>query len=304
MSLDEPLVTQAYVCNAQGEDLVLQDITLPPMKATMVELDMACCGLCRTDIHMKDNDWGSSDFPLVLGHEGIGTVRAVGSSVVNLKVGDIVGVTWIRDSCRCCDRCLEGRENICSAGFQGTYLGQNAGIWGKDPHNEHGGCFSKVMRVEERWAIKIPDLLPPEVACPLLCGGGTVFEVICDYVEPGKCVAVASIGGLGTAAIKFAHSFGGQVTALSRSDTKNDKCLAVGARDFYACLGDVEKMKELKGRFDVIIDTSPVNTDIRPYMVRLVCLSGIAKRMGKHSFTHLSQFMSTTPLRTKRTCSR
>ena len=59
-----------------------------------------------------DNDWGVSDFPLVLGHEGIGTVRRVGDAVVNLKVGDVVGMTWIRDSCGACARCLEGRENV------------------------------------------------------------------------------------------------------------------------------------------------------------------------------------------------
>lgn len=75
------LVTQAYVCNKKGEDLVLQDITLPPMKATDVELDISHCGLCHTDIHMRDNDWGVSDYPLVLGHEGVGVVRKIGDSV-------------------------------------------------------------------------------------------------------------------------------------------------------------------------------------------------------------------------------
>jgi len=281
--LEEPLVTQAYVCKEKGQALVLQDVTLPPLKATMVELDMQCCGLCHTDIHMKDNDWGISNYPLVLGHEGIGVVRAVGSSVSSsaggLAVGDTVGVTWIRDCCKCCDRCLEGRENVCANGYQGTYLGPAAGMWGKDAAHEYGGCFSKVMRVEERWAIKIPNTIPPEVACPLLCGGGTVFEAVCDYVECGTSVAVASIGGLGTAAIKFARSFGGHVTALSRSETKKEKCLGVGAHDFFACLGDVEKMKVLSGKFDVIIDTSPANADVGPYMAMLK-LNGTYCRVG------------------------
>ena len=78
---EETLVTQAYVCNTKGKDLVLQDITLPPMKATDVELDISHCGLCHTDIHMRDNDWGVSDYPLVLGHEGVGVVRKIGDSV-------------------------------------------------------------------------------------------------------------------------------------------------------------------------------------------------------------------------------
>ena len=112
MNDDGPLVTKAYVCNAQGEKLVLQDITLPALTATQVELDLTHCGLCHTDIHMRDNDWGVTNYPVVLGHEGVGTVRKIGSSVKTLKVGDRVGITWIRDSCGCCDPCMAGRENM------------------------------------------------------------------------------------------------------------------------------------------------------------------------------------------------
>lgn len=276
---DGPLVTQAYVCNAKGEKLTLQNITLPALKASQVELDMKYCGLCHTDIHMKDNDWGISDYPMVPGHEGIGVVRKVGSSVSNLMVGDTVGVTWIRDSCKSCDKCLCGRENICQKGYKGTFLGTHAGPWGVPGANEHGGCFSKVMRIEERWAIKIPDGVPPTVACPLLCGGGTVFESVCDYVKPGTRVAISSIGGLGTAAIKFAKSYGGHVTALSRSEDKRAKCLAVGAKEFYPCLGDADKMKALSGKFDVIIDTSPANSDVAPFM-DMLAFDGVYCRVG------------------------
>eukprot|EP00542_Grammatophora_oceanica_P006142 CAMPEP_0194063832 /NCGR_PEP_ID=MMETSP0009_2-20130614/81355_1 /TAXON_ID=210454 /ORGANISM="Grammatophora oceanica, Strain CCMP 410" /LENGTH=366 /DNA_ID=CAMNT_0038716099 /DNA_START=260 /DNA_END=1357 /DNA_ORIENTATION=- len=269
MNEDGPLVTQAYVCKAKGEPFALQDITLPPMKATTVQLDIVYCGLCHTDIHMRDNDWGISNYPMVAGHEGVGKIRKIGSSVANIKVGDMVGITWIRDSCRCCDPCLAGRENICVEGYQGTFLSSAAGPWGKDPYNAHGGCFSKIMRIEERFAIKIPEGIPPEVACPLICGGGTVFESVCDYVESGTRVGVASIGGLGTAAIKFCKSFGAHVTALSRSDAKKEKCLAIGADEYYACLGNAEKMLALGGKFDVIIDTSPANADVAPYMSML-----------------------------------
>jgi uncharacterized zinc-type alcohol dehydrogenase-like protein len=122
------------------------------------------------------------------------------------------------------------------------------------------------MRINEKFAIKLPKDLPPTTACPLLCGGGTVFEAVVDYVTPGKKVAVASIGGLGTAAIKFAAAYGGHVTALSRSEAKKEKCLGVGAKDFSACLGNPEKMKEMAGKFDLIIDTSPANSDVAPFM--------------------------------------
>ena len=95
---------------------------------------------------------------------GVGIITKIGSSVKNLQIGDRVGITWIRDSCSSCDPCLAGRENICEKGYQGLYLGSGAGCWGKESHNEHGGCFSKVMRIESKFAIKLPDALPSEVA--------------------------------------------------------------------------------------------------------------------------------------------
>jgi uncharacterized zinc-type alcohol dehydrogenase-like protein len=177
---------------------------------------------------------------------------------------------------------MDGRENICITGYQGTYLSSNASIWGKEPFNEHGGCFSKKMRLEAHFAVKIPEGLPAEVACPLICGGGTVFETIEDYVIPGHDVAVASIGGLGTAAIRFAKVYGGRVTALSHGDSKREKCLGVGADAFEGCLGNADKMNALAGKFDLIIDTAPVNEDIAPFRTMLkpngtYCRVGIPK---------------------------
>lgn len=260
------LVTEAMVCEAQGKPFVLKEITLPPMKETMVECDLLYCGLCHTDIHMRDNDWGISNFPMVAGHEGIGKVRKVGSCVKTLQIGDVVGITWIRDSCASCKYCRQGRENICESGYKGTFLGTAAGPWGVAGTNEYGGCFSKVMRIEEKFAFKLPEGLPAEVACPLICGGGTVFEAVVDYVECGTRVGVASIGGLGTAAIKFAKSFGAHVTALSRGDAKKEKCLGVGADEYSGCLGNTDAMAAMAGKFDLIIDTSPINADVAGYM--------------------------------------
>eukprot|EP00965_Chrysotila_dentata_P080726 2663763-Pleurochrysis_carterae.AAC.1 len=190
---DGPLETQAYICKSKGASLELGTVTLPALSATQVQIEMEACGLCHTDIHMIENDWGIADYPLVPGHEGYGTVVKTGSSVKGLKMGDKVGVGWIRDSCGACDNCGCGRENICEAGYQGTYLaGSAAGLWGKNPSNEFG-CFSKVMRVEEKFAFKIPETISPLVACPLLCAGGTVFEPIEDYVKPVKPLSMLDI---------------------------------------------------------------------------------------------------------------
>lgn len=113
----------------------------------------------------------------------------------------------------------------------------------------------------------------------MICGGGTVFEAVADYVKVGSRVAVASIGGLGTAAIRFAKLYGAHVTALSRGDTKKDKCLKIGADAYEGCLGNEEKMGALASKFDLIIDTSPANSDIGPYMGMLK-INGTYCRVG------------------------
>ena len=151
------------------------------------------------------------------------------------------------------------------------------------------------MRIEEKFAIKLPDGLPEEVAAPLICGGGTVFEPVVDYVTNGTRVAVASIGGLGTAAIKFSKSFGGHVTALSRGEEKRSKALAAGADEFSPCLGNAALTEKLAGKFDLIIDTCPKNADINPFMSMLK-FNGTYCRVGippaddmefKHSYIPL-----------------
>mmetsp|Transcript_40399 Transcript_40399/g.72550 ORF Transcript_40399/g.72550 Transcript_40399/m.72550 type:complete len:369 (-) Transcript_40399:163-1269(-) len=275
---DGPLVTQAYVVSEQGGKLELKDITLPPLKPTQVEIDMTHCGLCHTDIHMRDNDWGISNYPMVPGHEGVGVIRKLGSCVRSAKVGDIVGICWIRDSCQDCDACAVGRDNLCRKGYQGTYLGSNAGTWGKDPYNEHGGCFSKVMRVEEKFAFILPKGMNPELACPLMCGGGTVFEPIVDYVKPGKKVGVVGIGGLGTTAIKLAKLYGAEVTAISRTATKEAGARKAGAAHFVVTT-DADAKSKLAASFNVIIDTTPVNGDVSPYM-DMLAFDGSYIRVG------------------------
>ena len=135
------------------------------------------------------------------------------------------------------------------------------------------------MRVDERFVAIIPECIPSEVAAPLMCGGGTVFEPICNFVNPGMKVAVASIGGLGTSAIKLAKAQGARVVALSREESKREKCLRIGAKEFHACLGDPKKMKALAGQFDVIIDTCPYNADVDLYL-NMLKLGGTYCRVG------------------------
>lgn len=216
---------------------------------------------------MRDNDWGISNYPLLTGHEGIARVTRVGSAVKNICPGDRIAITWIRDSCRECDSCQSGRENICEDGYQGTYLSDAAGPWGSSKlhYNEHGGCFSKIQRIEERFAIKIPEEVPSEIACPLLCGGGTVYEPICEYGGPNVKVGVAGIGGLGTAAIKLGKLRGCIIYALSTSPHKRDGAFGAGAHEFVD-MSDHDQVEAHAGCLDVLLDTTPVESDLAKLM--------------------------------------
>lgn len=246
----------------------------------MVEADIIMNGLCHTDIHMRDNDWSCTDYPFCGGHEGVARVRRIGSAVRNLKVGDRVAIAWIRDSCLVCDACMAGRENICENGYQGTYLGPSAGSTGKSKlkYNEHGGCFARVQRIEERFAVKIPDSVPSEIACPLLCGGGTMYEPLCNYGGPNVKVGIGSIGGLGTAGIKLGRLRGCIIYALSTSERKRESALAAGANVFVNTTNE-DELKACTGKLDVIIDTLPLNATIEKYL-GLLKVGGVLVRTG------------------------
>jgi len=185
---------------------------------------------------------------------------------------------WIPSKCDCqLLRSLLRRKSYPT--LQGLYLGSNAGPWGKEGNfNEHGGCFSKVVRVGAHFAVKIPEGLPAEVACPLMCGGGTVFESLTDYASVGTKVGVIGIGGLGTSAIRLAKIKGASVTAISRSPKKEKGCYDEGVNDFLLST-DEAKMAEYQGKFDLLLDCTPVNTDLKPWM-ELLKFDGTYCRVG------------------------
>lgn len=248
------------------------------MTATMVQVDIHMVGLCHTDIHMKNNDWGTTDYPLLAGHEGVGTVTHAGSAVRTVSVGDRVGISWIRDSCQKCAHCQEGRENICMNGYQGTYLGKSCGIWGSKngQYNEHGGCFARVQRVEEKFAILIPEGLPDEAVCPLLCGGGTVYEPLCNHASVGSRVGIMGLGGLGRCGLKLAKLRACYVVIISTSSEKRESALQAGADEFW-CVSEDDLSD--KGKLDLIIDTRPVNAPVADGM-KLLGLNGTYCRVG------------------------
>lgn len=246
-----PEKIQAYAALHRGEKLQPWEYEPEPLKADEIEVRVTHNGLCHTDIHMRDDDWGVSKFPLVPGHEVIGIVTQLGEGVTTLKIGDRVGFGWIRNSCRVCDHCLQGEENICRNGLEGLIVG-------------HHGGFANRIRACADFAYKIPEALDSASAAPLLCAGITVYSPLRTYIKhPNTKVGILGIGGLGHLAIKFARAMGAEVTAFSTSPNKEIEAQEFGAHHFQKW-GNSEEMKPVLGKFDLIISavSSPIDWDL------------------------------------------
>lgn len=225
------------------------------MRPEQVQVKVESCGICHSDLSMIDNAWGNSTYPLVPGHEVIGTIEKVGAQVKGLVVGDRVGLGWFTGSCLACQPCLSGKHQLC-AGSEQMMVGR------------HGG-FADRVRADWEWAIKLPDQLDPESAGPLFCGGITVFAPIIDFgVKPTDRVAVIGIGGLGHLALQFLNKWGCEVTAFSSSDAKADAARKLGAHHVVGT-HDTEALEELAGSFDFILVTANVTLDWDAYLAAL-----------------------------------
>ena len=173
---------QGFAAHAAGAELLPYKYDPGEIKPNEVEIAISHCGICRSDVHMVDNDWSISQYPLIPGHEIVGKVTTTGSAVLGLLSGDRVGVGWQANSCGHCEWCLQGEENLC-ADSQGTCV------------HRHGGYADRV-RVNARFVVPIPDGLESERAAPLLCGGITVYTPIRSHgVNPASRVGVVGIGG-------------------------------------------------------------------------------------------------------------
>jgi uncharacterized zinc-type alcohol dehydrogenase-like protein len=225
-----------------------------------VLIDIKFAGICHSDIHQVREGWGKAIFPMVPGHEIAGVVSEVGSGVTKYSVGDRVGVGCMVDSCRECDNCAKGLEQYCLKGMIGTY---NA--VGKDGEPTYGGYSEKIV-VDENYVVRIPDGLSLDVAAPLLCAGITTYSPLRHWnAGPGKKVAVVGLGGLGHMGVKIAHALGAEVTVLSQSLRKKDDGLKLGADHYYAT-SDPETFEELKGSFDLILNTVSAPLDFAAYL--------------------------------------
>ncbi|KTD40902.1 NAD(P)-dependent alcohol dehydrogenase [Legionella parisiensis] len=226
-----------------------------------VLIDIHYCGICHSDIHQVKDEWGGSLFPMVPGHEIIGVVSQVGSSVTKFKVGDPVGVGCFVNSCRQCESCHEGIEQFCEKGMTLTYnnLEQNSS------NLAQGGYSTKIV-VDENYVLKIPKNLPMDATAPLLCAGITLYSPLRHWhAGPGKRVGILGLGGLGHMGVKLAHAMGAEVTVLSHSLSKEADGKRMGADHFFST-SDPETFQKLTNYFDLIICTVSAKIDWNEYI--------------------------------------
>jgi len=235
-----------------------------PLGPFDVEIAITHCGICHSDIHLIDDDWAMSKYPLVPGHEIVGSVTAAGSEVASLTIGERVGVGWQAGSCFVCEWCARGDEQCCPKAIATCV--------------ERPGGFADTVRVDSRFVFPLPEDLPSEGAAPLLCGGVTVYSPLARLARPASRVGIIGVGGLGHLAIRFARAFGCEVTAFSTSPDKEADAERLGAHRFVVT-SERGAMKRAASSFDLLLSTVTVALDWPAWMKALrpkgvLCLVG------------------------------
>ncbi|GAA4753819.1 NAD(P)-dependent alcohol dehydrogenase [Modestobacter marinus] len=263
----------AYAAPAAGQPLAPTTIERRDVGPNDVLIAITHAGICHSDIHTVNGDWGPQPFPVVPGHEIVGTVAEVGPDVTTHRVGDRVGVGCMVNSCGHCANCRAGDEQYCLEGMVGTYA-----VTDRDGSSTQGGYSTHVV-VDAGFVLRVPEGIDSASAAPLLCAGITTFSPLRRWgAGPGKKVAVVGLGGLGHMAVKLAHALGAEVTVLSQSLKKQEDGLRLGA-DAYFATSDPDTFSELAGRFDLIVNTVSAVIDVDAYL-SLLAVDGALVNVG------------------------
>lgn len=266
--------TKAYGATAPDSGVGPMEITRRGLRHDDVLIEISHCGICHSDLHSARNDWGFTTYPIVPGHEIVGTVAAVGESVTRHKIGDRVAIGCMVDSCLECAHCEADLEQYCLEGNTGTYNGKDR----RDGSLTFGGYSTRIVAREE-FVLKVPEGMPMAEAAPLLCAGITTYSPLRTWkIGPGSKVAVAGLGGLGHMGVKLAAAMGAEVTVLSRSESKRGDAEKLGAHAFLNT-SDKAAMKAKRGYFDLVLNTIPVRHDVVPYL-HLLRIDGVQVLVG------------------------
>jgi len=284
------MTIQAYGARAGDQPLEPMQVERRRPGPHDVQIDIAYCGVCHSDLHTVRSEWGGTLYPCVPGHEIVGHVSAVGTEVKDFTVGQTVGVGCMVASCQHCHACDEGLEQYCENGFVGTYNGKTADA----PGHTLGGYSQRIV-VDENFVLRIrhPEAQLPAVA-PLLCAGITTYSPLRHWnAGPGKKVGIVGIGGLGHMGIKLAHAMGAQVVAFTTSESKRQDALELGA-DYVVVSRNPEEMQRHAGTFDFILNTVAASHDLDAFTRLLkrdgtMCLVGVPEH--PHPSPNISQLI-------------
>ena len=256
-----PTTARAFGVTSPESPVAPLTIERRALRPEDVAIKISHSGICHSDLHMAHNDWGMSLYPMVPGHEIVGTVTGVGSAVTKFKVGDRAAVGCLVDSDLICEHCRAGHEQFCEGGMVLTY----SGIDKQDGSVTQGG-YSDHIVVRQEFVCRLPESLDIARAAPLLCAGITTYSPLRKYkVGPGQKVGVAGLGGLGHMGVKFAAAMGAHVTMITTSPEKGEDARELGAHEVLLSK-DEQAMADAAGRFDFILNTIPVGHDVGPYV--------------------------------------
>jgi len=248
-----------------GKTLKEMDIIRNKPKSDEVLIEVLYCGVCHSDIHQVNNDWKNTRYPCVPGHEVIGKIIETGSEVSNFKIDQIVGVGCMIDSCKNCESCTKGEEQLC-LGEHGATMTYNG--YFNDPESDYNtfGGYSSHIVVNKEFLLTIPEKLELSSAAPILCAGITTYSPLKNAgIRQGSTVAIVGIGGLGHMAVQIAKAMGAKVTAITTKQEKREEALKLGADEVLVS----ENKKEMKASelaFDFILITIPYGFDINLYV--------------------------------------
>ncbi len=250
------IATNAYAVHSETSPFTPFNFERREVGPHDVHIEIMYCGVCHSDIHQVRGEWGNSIYPMVPGHEIVGKVIKVGEHVKKFKAGDLAGVGCLVDSCRECDPCNHGLEQYCEKTATQTYNSKER----NSDAITYGGYSTQIV-TDERFVLKVSEKLDLAAVAPLLCAGITTYSPL-RYVgvKKGHKVAVLGLGGLGHMAVKFAVSFGAEVTMLSTSPSKQKDAERLGAHHF-ALITDEATMGSLQNSFDFILNTVSAQHD-------------------------------------------
>ncbi|HEP1045997.1 TPA: NAD(P)-dependent alcohol dehydrogenase [Serratia marcescens] len=275
-------ITHAYAAHDAKSALVPFDYPPRALRDHDVQIQVLFCGVCHSDLHQARNEWNNTIYPVVPGHEIVGRVSAVGGHVSRYRVGDLVGVGCMVDSCRSCPSCDEGLEQYCENGFTGTYNGQDR----QTGAVTYGG-YSTNLVVDQDFVLRVPENLDPAGVAPLLCAGITTYSPLRQWgAGPGKKVGIVGLGGLGHMGVKLARAMGAHVVLFTTSPSKIEDAKRLGAHEVVISRNPDEMVQHVNS-FDFILNTVAAQHDLNPFL-NLLRRDGTLTLVGAPEHDHPS----------------